>query len=164
MERLYNHVGDIGNICAGMGFAVGIMAGARMKEYIMRVNEALTGHRFLRGMVIPGGVRLDITKELMSEITEMLNQLVPDFDEMIGLFKGNNAFLNRVETTGIVPREAALDLGIVGVGARASGVDMDTRRDFPYGCYPSLNLMCPFTPAGMWRPDYGFEWTKWPRL
>ncbi|GAB6179890.1 NADH-quinone oxidoreductase subunit C [Desulfotomaculum defluvii] len=143
LERLYNHVGDIGNLCAGMGFAVGIMAGARMKEDIMRVNEALTGHRFLRGMVVPGGVRLDINNQLTTEIIGMLNKLIPDFNEMIELFKGNDAFLNRVETTGIVPRQAALDLGLVGVGARASGVDVDIRRDFPYGCYSSLNFDVP---------------------
>ena len=143
MERLYNHVGDIGNLCAGMGFAVGIMAGARLKEDIMRVNEALTGHRFLRGMVIPGGVRLDITDDLTNEIIAMLNKLMPDFNELIGMFKGNNAFLNRVETTGIVPPQAARDLGLVGIGARASGVDVDIRRDFPYGCYSFLKFDVP---------------------
>lgn len=143
LERLYNHVGDIGNLCAGMGFAVGIMAGARMKEHIMRVNEAITGHRFLRGMVIPGGVNLDLTEELTQEIVTMLNKLEPDFNEMIGLFRDNDEFLNRVETTGIVPRQAALDLGVVGVGARASGVDIDMRRDFPYAGYNSLKFDIP---------------------
>ncbi|HBV87141.1 MAG TPA: NADH-quinone oxidoreductase subunit F [Desulfosporosinus sp.] len=148
MERLYNHVGDIGNLCAGMGFAVGIMAGARLKEDIMRVNEALTGHRFLRGMVVPGGVRLDINDQLSAEIRSMLDKLIPDFNEMIELFRGNDAYLNRVETTGIVPRQAALDLGVVGIGARASGVDVDIRRDFPYGCYSSLKFDVPIYTSG----------------
>jgi Ni,Fe-hydrogenase III large subunit/Ni,Fe-hydrogenase III component G len=148
LERLYNHVGDIGNLCAGMGFAVAIMAGARMKEYIMRVNEALTGHRFLRGMVVPGGVRQDINDDLEEIIIDLLDKLEPDFTGMIGLFRNNDEFLNRVNTTGIVPRQAALDLGVVGVGARASGVDADIRRDNPYGCYSELKFDVPVYTSG----------------
>ena len=148
LERLYNHVGDIGNLCAGMGFAVAIMAGARLKEAIMRINEALTGNRFLRGMVVPGGVRQDIDDELSSAIIELLNRLEPDFTELIGLFRNNDEFLNRVDTTGIVPRQAALDLGVVGVGARASGIDADTRRDYPYGCYAELEFAVPVYTTG----------------
>jgi Ni,Fe-hydrogenase III large subunit len=148
LERLYNHVGDIGNLCAGMGFAVPIMAGARMKEYIMRINEAVTGHRFLRGMVVPGGVRQDITTSLADEISNLLDTLEPDFNEMIGLFSNNDEFLNRVNTTGIVSRQAALDLSVVGVGARASGVDIDSRRDYPYGCYSKLKFEVPVYNTG----------------
>ncbi|HEY3423830.1 MAG TPA: NADH-quinone oxidoreductase subunit C [Negativicutes bacterium] len=148
LERLYNHVGDIGNLCAGMGFAVAIMAGARMKESIMRINDALTGNRFLRGMVVPGGVNLDIDEELTQAIQTLLDQLEPDFNGLIGLFRDNDEFLNRVDNTGIVPRQAALDLGVVGVGARASGVDTDMRRDFPYSTYPSLQFDVPVYTTG----------------
>lgn len=166
MERLYNHVGDIGNLCAGMGFAVGIMAGARLKENIMRVNEAVTGHRFLRGMIVPGGIRFDINDQLTREITDMVKKMMPDFAEMIGLLKGNDAFLNRVETTGVVPKQAALDLGVVGVGARASGVDVDIRRDFPYGVYSTLKYRVPVYTEGdvaarLWvRVDEVYETVK----
>lgn len=148
LERLYNHVGDIGNLCAGMGFAVAIMAGARMKESIMRVNEALTGNRFLRGMVVPGGVRQDITSNLSAEIISLMDVLEPDFNEMIGLFRTNDEFLNRVNTTGIVSRQAALDLSVVGVGARASGVDIDCRRDYPTDCYSRLKFEVPVYTTG----------------
>ncbi|WP_145101916.1 NADH-quinone oxidoreductase subunit C [Sporomusa sp. KB1] len=148
LERLYNHVGDIGNLCAGMGFAVAVMAGARMKEAIMRVNEAVTGNRFLRGMVVPGGVRQDITTNLADEIINLLDVLEPDFTEMIGLFRTNDAFLNRVNTTGVVSRQAALDLSVVGVGARASGVDIDSRRDYPYDCYSKLKFEVPVYTTG----------------
>ncbi|HWR41775.1 NADH-quinone oxidoreductase subunit C [Sporomusa sp.] len=148
LERLYNHIGDIGNLCAGMGFAVAIMAGARMKESIMRVNEALTGNRFLRGMVVPGGVRLDITDDLADQIRSLLSNLEPDFSELIGLFQRNDEFLDRVNFTGVVPRQAAIDLGVVGVGARASGVDTDFRRDYPYGCYANLKFDVPVYTTG----------------
>ncbi|MHC1711263.1 MAG: NADH-quinone oxidoreductase subunit C [Solidesulfovibrio sp.] len=148
MERLYNHVGDIGNLCAGMGFAVAIMAGARMKEAVMQAGEALCGNRFLRGMVTPGGVRLDLTEELDKELRAMLNALEPDFTELVGLFRHNDEFLERVNTTGIVSKQAAYDLGVTGVGARASGVDTDFRRDYAYGCYPELTLSVPVYNTG----------------
>ena len=47
MERLYNHVGDTGNICAGVGFSPVISMGARLKEYLMQLNEMIAGNRFL---------------------------------------------------------------------------------------------------------------------
>ncbi|WP_312335983.1 hydrogenase large subunit [Anaerospora hongkongensis] len=148
LERLYNHVGDIGNLCAGMGFAVPIMAGARMKEAIMTVNEAFTGSRFLRGMIVPGGVRKDIADQTARRIRVMLDELEPDFAGLIRLLRPNDEFLERVNTTGVVPRQAALDLGVVGVGARASGVDTDMRRDYPYGCYPELKFTVPVYTSG----------------
>lgn len=148
LERLYNHVGDIGNLCAGMGFAVPIMAGARMKEAIMTVNEALTGNRFLRGLIIPGGVRKDISDRIAGQIRRMLDELEPDFTGLIRLLRPNDEFLERVNTTGVVPRQAAIDLGVVGVGARASGVDVDLRRDYPYECYPELKFEVPVYTTG----------------
>ncbi len=52
MERLYNHIGDLGNMCAGVGFALGISRGAIIKEQIMRKNMELVGHRYLRGTLV----------------------------------------------------------------------------------------------------------------
>jgi Ni,Fe-hydrogenase III large subunit len=49
LERLYNHIGDIGNMCAGTGLAVGYMKGSVIKEQLMQLNERLTGSRYLRG-------------------------------------------------------------------------------------------------------------------
>ena len=62
LERLYNHVGDLGNICAGVGFAVGASLGARLKEELQRLNERLIGNRFLRGVCRIGGVRRDLSR------------------------------------------------------------------------------------------------------
>ena len=166
MERLYNHVGDIGNLCAGMGFAVAVMAGAIMKESIMRVNDELTGNRFLRGLVTPGGVRLDLTDPIATAIKALLDALEPDFTELVGLFRHNDEFLERVNGTGIVSRQAAKDLGVVGVGARASGLDTDFRRDYPYSCYAKLDFAVPVCTTGdvaarLWvRVDEVYETIK----
>ena len=148
LERLYNHVGDIGNLCAGLGFAVGTSHGSRLKELIMRLNEKLTGNRFLRGMVIPGGVTHDITPEFSREMQRALDKLASEFVDMMGLLHHNSAFVDRVNHTGILTRHAALDLGVVGVAGRASGIDRDLRRDHAYSIYKKLKFTVPVQTSG----------------
>lgn len=148
LERLYNHVGDIGNLCAGVGFAVGTSQGSRLKENLLRLNEALAGNRFLRGMVVLGGVGLDVTSELAAAILSALQSLERELAELLQLLVDNDAFLDRINRTGILPRQAAVDLGVVGVAARASGIDADMRRDFPYLSYPDLGFKVPVYTAG----------------
>lgn len=148
LERLYNHAGDIGNLCAGLGFSVGISHGSWLKELLMRLNESVTGNRFLRGMVIPGGVSMDITLDISREIQKTLNKVAEKFGEMMGLLYDNSAFLDRVDHTGILSHRAALDLGVVGVAARSSGVNMDMRRDYPYSIYKKLKFTVPIHTSG----------------
>lgn len=143
LERLYNHVGDVGNLCAGVGFAVGISHGSRVKELLMRLNEQVAGNRFLRGIVALGGVNVDITVDLKISIEKALAIVETDFKELLDILRESGAFLNRVNTTGVLPRQAALDLAVVGVAARASGVNTDLRRDFPYALYSKLDFKVP---------------------
>ena len=138
LERLYNHVGDIGNVCAGLGFAIGINHGARLKEMLMRLNERLIGNRFLRGWVVPGGISKAIDSDMAEDIFLVLREVEVELADIITILRDSEAFLDRVDTTGIVHKQAALDLAIVGVGARASGVDIDLRRDIPYAAYDEL--------------------------
>jgi Ni,Fe-hydrogenase III large subunit/Ni,Fe-hydrogenase III component G len=148
MERLYNHVGDIGNLCAGVGFAVGTSHGSRLKEWLMRLNEAVTGNRFLRGMVVPGGVSMDVTSELLAHLIETMDRLKPELEDLVGLLKAKDAFLDRINRTGILPKQAAADLGVVGVAARASGIHVDMRKDHPYSVYDSLDFSVPVYRSG----------------
>lgn len=143
LERLYNHIGDIGNLCAGVGFAVGTSHGGRLKEKMMRLNEAIAGNRFLRGMIVPGGLKTPLTSTKAEDILSTIREVEPDFKELIAILQDQEAFLDRVNTTGIVPYEAAVDLALVGVGARASGVNTDVRRDFPYAAYGELEFKVP---------------------
>ncbi len=148
LERLYNHIGDIGNLCAGVGFALGISHGSRLKEILMRLNEKITGNRFLRGVVVPGGVTQEITLEISQEIDIVLEEVAEEFLALMSMIKDNSAFLDRVNNTGILPRQAALDLGVVGVAARASGIGMDTRRDYTYSIYNKVTFKVPIEKSG----------------
>lgn len=148
LERLYNHIGDIGNLCAGVGFAVGISQGARLKEKLMRLNESLTGNRFLRGMVTLGGTALDLPTNFQVAIQSELNSITAECRELVDILQDSEFFQDRVLTTGILPKQTAIALGAVGVAARASGVDIDLRRDLPYLAYGQMDFKVPLQHAG----------------
>ena len=140
LERLYNHVGDTGNLCAGVGFTVPNNIGARLKELLMRCNEQVAGNRFLRGMIVPGGVLFDIDEERRNVITSTLDTVEKEYERLVKILSEQDGFLNRVKNTGIVLKKTAMDLAMVGVGARASGFSRDSRKDLAYGIYPELSF------------------------
>ena len=137
LERLYNHVGDVGNVCAGASFHYGTAAGMRLKERLQRMNERLAGNRFLRGLVVPGGVRLDFSDELLGVLAVTLQDTLAGLDSLMGRIEANPSVVDRLDDTGILQHQAALDLAVAGVAARASGVDRDARRDHPHGAFAS---------------------------
>ncbi len=138
LERLANHLGDVGNVCAGTGFAFGAMLGARLREEVMRLNEALAGNRFLRGLCLLGGVRRDLAPGLGERMERVLARVEADFRELRERLLAVPSFLDRVQGTGLLARRVVEDLGGVGVAARAAGVAGDLRRDLPYEAYPLL--------------------------
>ena len=138
LERLYNHLGDLGNMCAGIGFAVGASFGALLKDDLQRLNERLTGNRFLRGVCRLGGVRRDLTATGAQDLSETVTSVAARFGEFINLFLGSETAVERMVETGILPTETARALGAVGVAARASGLDLDCRRDHPHAYYDRL--------------------------
>jgi len=139
LERLYNHVGDIGNIGAGASYHYGASVGARMKEALQQVGELCTGHRFLRGLVTPGGVQADLGSDLAHAIEQAIGSTATELESLAARIEDNPSFVDRLDDIGILPRQAAIDLGVTGVGARASGIDRDARRDHPHAAYASVS-------------------------
>jgi Ni,Fe-hydrogenase III large subunit/Ni,Fe-hydrogenase III component G len=137
LERLYNHVGDIGNVCAGAAFHYGTATGMRLKERLQQMNERIAGNRFLRGLVVPGGVRLDLSDDLVGVLAATLRDTLAGLDGLMGRIEANPSVVDRLDDTGVLQHQAALDLAVTGVAARASGVDRDARRDHPHGAFAS---------------------------
>lgn len=140
LERLYNHVGDVGNICAGTGFAFGTAQGGRLKEKLLALNESVFGSRYLRGINCLGGVRRDVSDTMLTQIAETLRQVEKEFMEVSEILLNNDSLIDRLATTGRLAEETADDLSVVGPAARASGLDVDTRRDHPYLAYSDLKF------------------------
>jgi len=148
LERLYNHVGDVGNICAGVGFAFGTMHGARLKEDLMQLNELVFGSRFLRGINTPGGVRRDISVLDSDLILAVLDKMELEFRDLTEILLDTKSYMDRVQTTGILLNRTASDLHAVGPAARASGIDRDVRRDHPYAAYDRVSFNVPVYEQG----------------
>ena len=140
VERITNHVGDLGNIPAGVGFNPAISLGGRTKEMLMRLQEQLAGNRFLRGVIVLGGVAKDITPALADAVEAALEKAAQNVADLDAMFAQQANFQNRIRTTGTVRKTTAIDLAMVGVGARASGFAHDSRKDFAYGVYPELDF------------------------
>jgi Ni,Fe-hydrogenase III large subunit/Ni,Fe-hydrogenase III component G len=148
LERLYNHIGDIGAICTDVAFVTANMHAMRLKESVLRVNEHLAGNRLLRGMACLGGVRCDWDAGQLEAITELLAGLKPEFDSLVELVEGSSSTQDRLDHTGVLKPEIARDLGVVGIVGRASGFDHDLRRDFPHAAYDQVKVRVPVYQAG----------------
>ena len=148
LERVYNHIADIGAIATDVAFVVANTHAMRLKERVLRLNEQLTGHRLLRGMAALGGVLFDWGAGQIEAIRQCVAWLRPEFESLVGLLRESSSTRDRLETTGILKPQTARDLGVVGIAGRASGFDHDLRRDFPHAAYDRVNFTVPVYQEG----------------
>jgi len=148
LERLYNHVADIGAICTDVAFVTAQMHAMRLKERVLRVNEHLTGNRLLRGMACLGGVRFDFDADQLRALTRLVDEFELEFRDLVELIRSHSGTRERLETTGVLRPEVARNLGIVGIAGRASGFDHDLRRDFPHDFYDQVQFSVPVFTEG----------------
>jgi Ni,Fe-hydrogenase III large subunit/Ni,Fe-hydrogenase III component G len=138
LERLHNHLGDVGAICNDTAYALAHAHCGRMKERLLQLNDRLAGSRFLRGVVCPGGVGRDVSPAQWEDIVTELTAIEQDFTELEAIIFANASLTDRLESTGLLKEKTARDHGVVGVVGRASGIDRDLRRDRPFAAYDEL--------------------------
>ncbi len=148
LERIANHVADVGAIATDVGFVIANAHAGRVREIVLGLNETLTGSRVLRGMIAIGGVRRDWDTDQVVAIEKTLRAVEREFRDLVAIIQSSDSTRDRLEHTGILRPEKALTLGIVGVPGRASGVDRDIRRDHPYEAYSKLPFKVPVYQAG----------------
>jgi Ni,Fe-hydrogenase III large subunit/Ni,Fe-hydrogenase III component G len=148
LERIYNHVADIGAICTDVAFVVANVHAMRLKEKVLCLNEQLTGNRLLRGMACIGGVRYDWDASKIRALRDLTNELDTELNSLVELIRGSSSTRDRLETTGILNPETARSLGVVGIAGRASGFDHDLRRDFPHAFYDQVQFSVPVFTEG----------------
>jgi Ni,Fe-hydrogenase III large subunit len=128
------------------GFAIAHSHCFRIRERLLRLNKQLTGHRLLRGAVIPGGVARDLPLDV--DLAAELGDALRDFEEVVSLALGNTLVMDRLEATGRLDERTARDHGALGYVARASGIDSDVRRDHPFAAYDRLRFRVPVRTEG----------------
>ncbi len=148
LERICNHVADIGAIATDVGFVVANSHASRLKETLVSLNEKLTGNRLLRGMVCVGGVRRAWNVVQLVSLRTTIDAFVREFQDLIALIESSDSTRDRLEQTGVLRPEKAKDLGIIGVAGRASGMDLDVRRDHPYAAYDRYPFRVPVYQIG----------------
>jgi Ni,Fe-hydrogenase III large subunit/Ni,Fe-hydrogenase III component G len=140
LERTANHVGDLGALCNDVGYLPGASWLGRLRGESLNLLMELSGSRFGRGLVRPGGVGMGIGKELRGSLPGRLAALERDLRDTADIVFGSPSVGARFEQTGILTKSIADDLGLVGPAARASGCDRDTRRDHPSGIYRFVHI------------------------
>jgi len=131
LERLYNHATDIGALANDVGFSLANAHAQRIREQLLRLNAAVTGHRLMRGAIRPGAVAL---QELPN--VKALRSIAADLAEVSELTLANSVVRDRFTGTAVLSCDDARALGCLGYVARASGLRTDARIDHPTTSLP----------------------------
>jgi len=148
IERIHSHLLWLGVAGHLIGFDTVFMQAWRIREPIMWLAERMTGNRKTYGMVVVGGVRRDITPEVAADIRNVVKKVEEEVRTIERAVVGDTSVHRRTKQVGFVSREETRRWSLLGPVARARGVDIDSRRDFPYAAYDALSFEVPVVDNG----------------
>ena len=148
LERIYYLLSGMSGIALDTALVVPAAEGYAIKERMLRLNHRVSGHRMLRGVFRPGGVRYDIDKSTVETIESSMIHLKLDLESLFETIMSSASFLDRAENTGVLTNELATKLRTVGPIARASGVKYDVRKNHPYAAYNKIKMRVPVEMGG----------------
>jgi len=148
LERLRHHAAAITGICSSTALAVATSQAGLIEETLLRLTCEVVQHRYLFGAVKPGGVACDLTNEARDRLAAVVEGVAQELHELHDMLRYSSSFLDRLEEVGIVKTKDAVSYGLVGPIARASGVERDLRKLFPYAAYESVEFSVPVEQEG----------------
>jgi Ni,Fe-hydrogenase III large subunit len=140
LERLANHTGDLGALASDVGFLPTAAYCGRLRGDFLNATALLCGNRFGRGLVRPGGAGFDCDGLRIADLVKRLEAAARDAASAAALLWNSSSVMARFEETGRLAREVGESLGLVGVAARACGIERDVRQQFPWGIYRFAQL------------------------
>ncbi len=135
LERLANHIGDLGAVAGDIGYLPTASFCGRIRGDFLNMTALVCGNRFGRGWIRPGGVGFDLDAGMTSELADRVKKGLAAAAEAFNLLQQTPSVRARLEDTGTLPKKIARDLGLVGPAARACGLKRDVRFEFPSGIY-----------------------------
>jgi len=143
LERLRQHAGAIQEICESTALVVATAQAGMLEEELLRVSGELTGHRYLFGLLAPGGLLCNLPTETCRKALKRSQDILTRLNELERRLSISSSFLDRIEEVGIISADTAKAYSLVGPVARASGLARDLRRAQPYCGYDGFNFDVP---------------------
>ena len=148
LERLANHLGDIGAVCNDASFSIMHASCGLLREHVLRAAAACFGHRLMMDVVVPGGLRSDLAAEGARALEALLAFIHRRFPELVDLYDNTASLKDRTVGTGILSPALAQQFAAGGYVGRASGRHFDARRTPGYAPYGMLQFEVPSVQAG----------------
>lgn len=140
LERIQNHIGDLGALSGDVAFLPPMNYCGRMRGDFLNMSLLLCGNRFSKGFIRPGGVLFTMDDDIRRILNERIIEIQPQVKHVIDLLFSTSSVRSRFEDCGAVSRSDAEKLGLVGPAGRACGISYDVRRCFPTEHYASLDI------------------------
>ncbi len=147
-ERLANHLGDLGALGNDAGFAVGLTQFSRLKEDLLRLNQAALGARYLFNFVQPGGVECDLDPKWATDLPRFYSHLDTELEQMRSIYDEHAGLQDRFRGAGVLSTATARRLGALGLAARASAIPLDLRVDYAIAPYDRMRTKIVTQDAG----------------
>jgi Ni,Fe-hydrogenase III large subunit len=138
IERIQNHLGDLGALGNDAGFAFGLSQFSRLKEEWLRTVEGAWGQRYLLDVIVPGGLRTDLPTDGARALRDQVARVALETHKLQELYDEHAGVRDRFVGAGEVTPELARRLGLTGLAGRASGQHLDTRLDLPSAPYTEI--------------------------
>jgi len=148
LERLANHLGDVGAICNDAAFTLMHAQCGVLRERVLRTSGSVFGHRLMMDRVVPGGVSVDIDAGKVREIGETIRFIQQQLPVLIELYDNTTSLEDRTVGTGIVGSALVHEFACGGFIGRASGRHFDARKNLPYAPYDTLAFEVPVRSKG----------------
>jgi Ni,Fe-hydrogenase III large subunit len=148
LERLANHFGDIGAVCNDASFSIMHASCGLLRERVLRASHACFGHRLMMDVVMPGGMRCDLSAEGRQQLVALIALVRSQFPELVELYENTASLKDRTVGTGILTPALAQQFAAGGYVGRASGRSFDARRAPGYAPYEGLQFEVPVVQAG----------------
>jgi NADH-quinone oxidoreductase subunit D len=148
LSRVASHLIFLGTGILDMGALTPFFYTMRERERLLDIFEMVSSVRMNYGYYRVGGLAYDLPEGFEEAVRAFLKEFPAKLDQYRALFEKNPIFVNRTQGAGVIPRETALDVGLTGPAARASGVNLDFRKAVPYAGYDEYDFDVPVFEEG----------------